>query len=111
MNGSENGSGKRERRHFTPQQKSAIVKAHLVDGVPISALCEKHAIQPTQFYLWQKQLFENASAAFERSGKPAGTSAAERKIEQLQAKLVNKNEVIAELMEENVKAKKELGEL
>ena len=111
MNSSENGSGKRERRHFTPQQKAAIVKAHLVDGVPISDLCEKHAIQPTQFYLWQKQLFENADAAFERTGKTAGKSAEERKIQQLQAKLANKNEVIAELMEENVKAKKECGEL
>jgi hypothetical protein len=34
----------------------------------------------------------------------------DRKIEHLQAKLVQKNEVIAELMEEHVKLKKELGE-
>jgi len=33
------------------------------------------------------------------------------KVEQLRAKLVQKNEVIAELMEANVLAKKELGEL
>jgi transposase-like protein len=111
MNSSQNGSGKRGRRHFTGQQKAAIVKAHLVDGVPISELCDKHQIQPTQFYLWQKQLFENADAAFERQGKTTGKSVDERKIEQLQAKLANKNEVIAELMEENVKAKKECGEL
>ena len=32
MNQSRNGSDKRERRHFTGQQKVAIVKAHLVDG-------------------------------------------------------------------------------
>jgi len=50
-------------------------------------------------------------AAFERKGKTTGLSVHERKIEQLQAKLANKNEVIAELMEENVKAKKECGEL
>jgi transposase-like protein len=111
MNSAQNGSARRERRHFTGQQKAAIVKAHLVDGVPISELCDKHQIQPTQFYLWQKQLFENADAAFERQGKRAGPSVHERKIEQLQAKLANKNEVIAELMEENVKAKKECGEL
>jgi len=111
MNSSQNGSGKRGRRHFTGQQKAAIVKAHLVDGVSISELCDKHQIQPTQFYLWQKQLFENADAAFERQGKTTGKSVDERKIEQLQAKLANKNEVIAELMEENVKAKKECGEL
>jgi transposase-like protein len=111
MNSSQNGSTRRERRHFTGQQKAAIVKAHLVDRVPISDLCEKHQIQLAQFYQWQKQLFENADAAFERKAKPVGKTAEQRQIEQLQAKLVTKNEVIAELMEENVKAKKECGEL
>jgi len=37
--------------------------------------------------------------------------AKDQRIEFLQAKLVHKNEVIAELMEANVLAKKELGEL
>jgi transposase-like protein len=110
MKDSQKHASKRERRHFTSQQKAAIVKAHLVDGVPISDLCDKHQIQVAQFYLWQKQLFENASAAFERKPKP-GKSAHDRKIEHLEAKLANKNEVIAELMEENVKAKKANGEL
>jgi len=110
MNSSSN-RGRRERRHFTGQQKAAIVKAHLVDRVPLSDLCEKHQIQVAQFYQWQKQLFEHADAAFERKGQPLAKSAEQRKIEQLQAKLLNKNEVIAELMEENVKAKKECGEL
>ena len=87
------------------------MKAHLVDGVPISQLCDQHQIQPTQFYLWQKQLFENGEAAFTRKAKNTGKTSEQRKIEQLQAKLANKNEVIAELMEENVKAKKECGEL
>jgi transposase len=101
-----NGSNSRERRHFTPQQKLAIVKEHLVDGTPISELCDRHRIQLTQFYLWQKQLFENGAAAFERSTKRPGPSPAERQIEALQAKLVTKNEVIAELMEECVLLKK-----
>ena len=111
MKDSKNDGEKRERRHFTAAKKAAIVKSHLVDGVAVSDLCDKHRIQPTQFYLWQKQLFENAAAAFERKGRSAGKTAQDRKIEQLQAKLVDKNEVIAELMEENVKAKKECGEL
>ena len=105
----DHGKSKRERRHFTGQQKVAIVKAHLIDGVSISDLCDQHQIQPTQFHQWQKQLFENGGAAFEHKGK--GKSPQEKKIEQLQTKLIDKNEVIAELMEENVKAKKEFGEL
>ena len=106
MSTDKNGSNSRERRHFTPQQKVAIVKAHLVDGVPISDLCDRHHIQPAQFYLWQKQLFENGATAFERKTKGAGPSPDQRKIEALQAKLLTKNEVIAELMEENVLLKK-----
>jgi len=118
MKASNNGSAKpatadlrRERRHFTGLQKVAIVKQHLVDGMAVSDLCDKHQILPTQFYQWQKQLFEGGAAAFQRKAKTTGKSVQDRKIEQLQAKLIDKNEVIAELMEENVKAKKECGEL
>ena len=101
-----NGSSRRERRHFTAEQKVAIVKRHLVDGVAVSDLCDEHDILPTQFYQWQKQLFEGGAAAFERKGKPAAPSPVERKVQNLEAKLANKNEVIAELMEENVRLKK-----
>lgn len=111
MSTDKNGSNARERRHFLPQQKVAIVKEHLVDGVPISDLCDRHHIQPAQFYLWQKQLFENGATAFERKTKASGPTPAERQVEALRAKLVSKNEVIAELMEENVSLKKLDGAL
>jgi transposase-like protein len=111
MDRAQNGSNSRERRHFSPQQKVAIVKAHLVDGVPISDLCDRHHIQPAQFYLWQKQLFENGATAFERKTKNVGPTPAERQVEALRAKLVTKNEVIAELMEECVNLKKLDGAL
>jgi transposase-like protein len=111
MSTDKNGSNARERRHFSPQQKVAIVKEHLVDGVPISDLCDRHHLQPAQFYLWQKQLFENGAAAFERKTRSAGPTLAERQVEALRAKLVTKNEVIAELMEENVSLKKLDGAL
>lgn len=88
-------------RHFTPQHKVAIVK-DLVDGKPISDLCDRHRIQPTQFYLWQKQPFENGATAFERKTKVAGTT----QVEALRAKLATKNEVIAELLKVDVLFKK-----
>lgn len=111
MNGSENGSTRRERRHFTSAQKAAIVKRHLVDKVPVSDLCDEHQILPTQFHQWQKQLFEGASAAFETKRKSGAPDAKDRRIEELQAKLATKNEVIAELMEESVRLKKATGRL
>ena len=68
----------RSRRQFTAQQKVEIVKRHLIDGVPISELCEEFQIQPTQFYQWQRQLFDNGEKAFERKNKPTRSKAAER---------------------------------
>ena len=61
----------RSRRHFENEEKAAVVRRHLVDKVSISDLCDELGLQPTQIYQWQKQLFDNASAAFQ---KPAGKS-------------------------------------
>jgi transposase-like protein len=103
------------RRNFTAEQKVAIVRRHLIEKVPISDLCDENQIQPTQYYNWQKQLFENAAPAFDRQPNKANVQrqqdAEAKKLAQLQEKLAAKNEVIAELMEENVKAKKQHGEL
>jgi len=103
----------RERRSFTGAEKIAILREHLVERVPISEVCEKHGVKPTLFYYWQKKLFENGAAVFEQPrGKPDRQQAAEaRRIEALQAKLQQKNEVLAELMSEHVALKKSLGEL
>jgi transposase-like protein len=105
----DSGTSRRERRHFSASQKAAIVKAHLVDKVPVSDLCERHEITPNQFYQWQKQLFEGAAAAFETKRETGIPDAKDRQVEALQAKLLTKNEVIAELMEECVLLKKVTG--
>ena len=101
------------RRHFTPQEKVAILRRHLLDGVPVSNLCDEFKIQPTLLYQWQKIFFEYGAAAFDQAGKRRKTAddAKDRKIAQLEDKLAKKNEVVAELMEEHVQLKKELGEL
>jgi transposase-like protein len=31
---------KKQRKHYTPEEKVAILRMHLVEGVPISDLCE-----------------------------------------------------------------------
>ena len=68
----------------------------------------RHGIQPSQVYQWQKVLFENGAAAFERTGR-RGEDAKDRKVAALEGKVQQKNEVIAELMEENIRAKKAIG--
>jgi len=58
------------RRQFTPQQKVAILREHLIEHVPVSDLCDKHKLHPTLFYQWQKAFCENGAAAFESRRPP-----------------------------------------
>ncbi len=100
------------RRRFTPDQKAQIVRRHLSGKEPISNLADKFGLQPTQIHNWVKLVLDQADKAFQNGpGRPPRLEQLkDRKIEHLQAKLVQKNEVIAELMEEHVKLKKDLGE-
>ena len=69
-------------------------------------------VQPTLIHHWINQVLTQAERAFESSGKklPAKAAAAEqRRLEQLEARIQQKNEVIAELMEESLKLKKASG--
>ena len=100
------------RRRFTAQEKVAILREHFIDKVAVSQVCDKHGLNPTAFYRWQKEFFENGAAAFEGKGpKMDGkTRQLEQRVEALQAKLIRKDEVIGELMEDHVRLKKSLGE-
>jgi transposase-like protein len=83
----------------------------LIDKVPVSDLCDELGLQPTQIYSWQKQLFDNASSAFQKTGRQTRQNdAKDRQIEALLAKIQLKNEVVAELLQKHVQLKKELGE-
>ena len=103
-----------KRKRFTPEEKVAIIRRHLIENVPVSDLCDEIGVHPNQYYNWQKQLFENAAPVFQRRPNKANEkrrqNAAERRIEQLEQKLQDRNEVVAELMQEHVQLKKELGE-
>jgi transposase len=101
--------GKR-RRKFTAEQKAAVLREHLVDRVSVADLCDRHALKPTQFYRWQKEMMENLVGLFERRGRASKGSALEQQVEGLRAKLARKDAIIAEIMEEYVAVKKTLGE-
>ncbi len=73
MNSAANDSNSRERRHFTPEQKVTPS-----NGISSKAcrfdLCDECQIQPTQFYQWQKQLFDNAARpSTQRQSRPVPT--------------------------------------
>ena len=100
-----------ERRRLTPLEKIAALKRHLLEGVPVSTICDELGIAPTVFYRWQKELFENGHILFQngRTAK-AADNAKDEKIQKLEAKLQKKNEVMAELMEALTVEKKRNGE-
>ena len=55
----------------TPLRRSAILRRHLIDRVPVSGLCDGYQLSPTMFDLWQKQFFEDGTSASEhKNGSP-----------------------------------------
>jgi transposase len=101
---------KKQRKHYTPEEKVAILGRHLLEQVPISELCDKRGLQPTVFYRWQKEFFENGASAFEQK-RQNNHSAEQERISYLEKKIQTKDEVLAEMMAEHVALKKALGEL
>ena len=61
---------KKQREHYTREEKVAILRRHLVEGVPISDLCDELGLQPTVFYGWQNEFFGTGSAAFQQKRRP-----------------------------------------
>jgi transposase len=101
---------RKQRTHYTAEEKVAILRRHLLDKVPVSDLCEELGLQPTVFYRWQKEFFENGAAAFQGQGR-LDHRAEQQRIEFLEKKIQTKDEVLAELMAEHIALKKSLGEL
>ena len=100
-----------DRKQYSAEQKVAILREHLLEGKAISSVCEQYQIHPTQFYNWQKQLFENGTAAFAKPTRPQSRSKDEEKVRRLEEKIKQKDTVMAELLQEHILLKKELGEI
>ena len=103
---------RKERKHYTAEEKVVILRRHLLDKVPVSNLCEELSLQPTVFYRWQKEFFENGASAFQTPERPhRQVEEKQKRIEFLEKKVRTKDEVLAELMAEHIALKKSLGEL
>ncbi|MCP4594857.1 transposase [Neptuniibacter sp.] len=98
----------KKRKQYTAREKVGILRQHLLEDVAVSEVCDQHDLQPTVFYRWQKQLFEEGGVVFERR-RDTEKNRLKQRVEQLEAKVQKKNEVVSELMEEYIALKKELG--
>jgi transposase len=99
---------KRQRKQYTSEEKVGILRKHLLEGVPVSDVCDEYGLQPAIFYRWQKQFFEQGAEVFRRSSDREMTQL-KREVVRLKEKLTKKDEVLGELMEEYVALKKALG--
>ena len=92
----------------TPSRRSATLRRHFVDKIPVSQLCEEYELQRSVFYYWQRQAFENLAGALQSA---ATTSSREKDLEReneaLKAKLAKKDHVSAEISEEYVAQKRD----
>jgi len=102
---------KKNHRNYAPEFKIKLLKKHLVDKATVSEICEENHIKPSLFYRWQSDLFSMGRLVFENIQPNKIHSQYQKQIQTLSIKLAQKNEVLAELMQEYVNLKKEHGEI
>ena len=100
----------KKRKNYNAEEKVTLLKKHLVNKVAVSDICDQYGLHPTVFYRWQKEFFEKGVLFFQQSND-SRTVKLEREVKELKQKLVIKNEVLSELMEEHIALKKSLGEI
>jgi transposase len=88
---------KRIRRKHPSSLKAALLKKHHVEKVPVSDVCDEAEVQPSLFYIWQRQLFETAKTALDggRKGASGQEKALAARVAELEAQLAEKDAVIA----------------
>lgn len=100
---------KKQRKRYTPDEKVTIIRRHLIDGTPVADLCDEYRLNPTVYYRWQKEFFEGGASAFTQDTSRE-VKYLKQRLAETQEKLSIKNEVLAEVMEEYVRFKKNTGE-
>ena len=96
---------KSEKRKFTAEFKVNVLREHLENQVPVGKICEQYNVHPNLFYLWKKELFTGAIETF--SGKKTGKADSE-KFTRLEEKIKDKDSLISEIVEDNLRLKKKL---
>jgi transposase len=97
---------KNKKRNFSAEFKVQILREHLENQVPVGKLCEQHGIHPNLFYLWKKDLFEGALLTFTKSRTIKSDV---DRINRLEEKLKDKDSLISEIVEDNLRLKKKIN--
>ena len=97
-----------QRRRISSKEKMMILRELLENKVQIGELCEKYHVHPNMIYNWKKILFEKGGSLFDDK-KEKTNNKTEEKISRLEAKLKDKDSLISEIVEDNIRLKKNLN--
>jgi transposase-like protein len=96
----------KNRRRFSSEFKVRILREHLENQISVGKLCEQYDLHPNLIHKWKKELFSGALATFSRSKTD---NADDPKISKLEKKLNEKDSIISEIVEDNLRLKKKLN--
>lgn len=101
----------KKKKRYTSEEKTLILREHLENQVPISELSERYGVHPNAVYTWKKQMFEASAENFGKKRKLSDKELlkAEKLIEELEKLLSKRESLITELVEDNIKLKKNLS--
>lgn len=99
-----------KKKRYTSEEKTMILREHLENQIPISELSERYGVHPNAIYTWKKQMFEASSQQFggKKKSNDKSLQRAEQRIKELEKTLSQRESLIAELVEDNIKLKKNL---
>ena len=92
---------------YSNSEKQRILTLHFKDKKSISEICREEGITPATFYAWQNKAFSNLSKCFD-AGDEKERRRLEKQVKYLEGEVASKKEVIADLAEEAINAKKKL---
>lgn len=97
-----------QRKRLSAKEKMMILRELLENKVQIGELSEKYHIHPNVIYNWKKTLFEKGEHLFEEK-RERTINKTEEKISRLESKLKDKDNLIIEIVEDNIRLKKNLN--
>jgi transposase len=89
-------------------RKVEILREHLENSRSVSELSEQYGVHPNQIYKWKKQLFEGALETFSGSHKNRKEKES-KETQRLRQQLREKEAIISEIVEDNIRLKKNLN--
>jgi transposase-like protein len=95
-----------KRKRYTPEEKASVLREVVEDGKAVSAAANEHELNPNLILSWRKRLIEEARSIFEIKRMDISGKARERRIAELESKLLERENLIAELAQENLGLKK-----